>query len=111
MGVKGRLLRFDLKWPIMEPVRTNRLFTIDQMANNIKKGRVLADMMNKYPADGVSEVILKDMRVFYYVPETRDYRPVSPNVDIVPIVSFHAVFKSKTGKTEDGGIYTLLTEQ
>ena len=44
------------------------------------------------------------MRVFYYVPETRDFRPVSTNAEIVPIVSFHAVFKSKTGKTEDGGL-------
>lgn len=30
--------------------------------------------------------------------------------DIVPIISFHAVFKSKSGKTEDGGLLTPLVE-
>jgi hypothetical protein len=80
------------------------------MTDNIKRGLVLADMINQYPTDGVSEIILKDARVFYYVPETRDLRPVSPNADIVPIGSFHAVFKSKSGKTEDGGLFTPLAE-
>jgi hypothetical protein len=80
-----------------------------QMMADIKKGQVLADMTTQYPAGGVAEVILKDYRVFYYLPETRDSRP-SGSRDIVPIISFHAVFKSKGGKTEDGGVFTPLAE-
>ena len=83
---------------------------MDQMLANVKKGTVLADMISQYPADGVSEVILKDFRVFYYVPENRDFRQTSSNQEIVPIISFHAVFKSKSGKTEDGGLFTPLIE-
>jgi hypothetical protein len=67
-------------------------------------------MTTQYPADGVSEVILKDLRVFYYVPERRGFRPASTNGDIVPVISFHAVFKSKSGKSEDGGLFTPLVE-
>jgi hypothetical protein len=109
-GVKGRLLKFDLIWPTMRAVRTNRVFTMDKILDNIKRGGVLADEMNRYPVDGIAEVILKDLRVFYYAPQTSDIRQVLTNADIVPIVSIHAVFKSKTGKTEDGGIYTPLAE-
>lgn len=110
LGVKGRLLRFDLKWPVIEVVRTNRLFTITQIMDNIKKGRALVDVMNQYPAEGVSEIILRDYRIFYYTPETRNFRPASTNTAIIPIVSFHAIFKSKRGKSEDGGLFVELLE-
>ncbi len=109
LGVKGRLLKFELIWPNLETLRTNRVLSMDQMTANIKKGVVLADMMTQYPADGVSEVILKDYRVFYYLPETRNFH-LSTGQDIVPIISFHAVFKSKNGKSEDGGLFTPLVE-
>ena len=66
-------------------------------------------MTTQYPADGVAEVILKDYRLFYYLPESRNFRPLA-NQDIVPIISFHAVLKSKSGKTEDGGLFTPLVE-
>jgi hypothetical protein len=110
LGAKGHLLKFEMIWPNLETVRTNRLLSIDQMLTNIKQGRVLADLTTQYPSDGVSEVILKDFRVFYYVPEARDPRQDSTNPNIVPVISFHAVFKSKSGKTEDGGLFTPLTE-
>ena len=109
LGVKGRLLKFELIWPDLDVVRTNRLLSMDQMMSNIKKGQVLADMTTQYPADGVVEIALKDYRVFYYLPETRNFRPIG-NQDIVPIISFHAVLKSKSGKTEDGGLLTPLIE-
>jgi len=109
LGVKGRLLKFEMIWPNLDIVRTNRLLSMDQMLANIKKGQVLADMQTQYPSDGVAEVALKDYRVFYYLPEARNFRP-AVNQDIVPIISFHAVFKSKSGKTEDGGLFTPLLE-
>lgn len=111
LGVKGHLLKFEMIWPNLETARTNRLLSMDQMLANIKKGKVLADMMTQYPSDGVSEIILKDFRVFYHVPDTRDFRQVSANQDIVPIISFHAALKSKSGKTEDGGLFTPLIEE
>lgn len=111
LGVKGHLLKFEMIWPNLATVRTNRVLSMDQMLANIKGGKVLADMMTQYPADGVSEIILKDFRVFYYAPDTRDFRQASANQDIVPIISFHAVFKSNSGKTEDGGLITPLTEK
>ena len=58
LGVKGYLLQFDFKWPNMAATHTNRLFTIKEMIENIKNGRVAADSMNKYPADGISEIFL-----------------------------------------------------
>ncbi len=110
LGVSGRLLKFELRWPRAEAVRTNRLFTIPKIVDSIKGGQALADAMNQYPSDGVSKIILKDFRIFYYVPTGSDPRVVSTNVDIVPIASIHAVFVSKSGKTEDGALYCPVLE-
>lgn len=110
LGVKGRLLRFHLKWPNIEAASTNRVFTIGQIVDNIRKGCVVADATNQYPPDGVTEIILKDFRVFYYLPETRDFRQTPTNANIVPIASFHVAFRSKSGKTEAGGIFTPLVQ-
>lgn len=110
VGVNGRLLKFDLKWRTMEAVRTNRLFTIDQVLDNIKNGNVFAEEINQYPSDGISQITIKDFRIFYYLPTLPNYRPVSTNADIVPIASLYAVFKSKSGKTEEGSLYTPLVK-
>ena len=109
LGVHGWLDTFELHWRSLESVRTNRVCTIEQMMDNIRKGRVLGDVMNSYPADGLSQIILKDFRVFYYI-QRPDFRPASTNADIFPIISFHAVFKSKSGHSEDGGLYTRLLQ-
>jgi hypothetical protein len=47
---------------------------------------------------------------YYYVPENRDFPPIAMNASVVPIASFRAVFKAKSGKREDGGLYTPLTD-
>jgi len=48
LGVNGQLQKFEMKWRIMEAVHTNRLYTINGMMDQIKKGRVLAHMLNQY---------------------------------------------------------------
>jgi hypothetical protein len=110
LGVKGRLLQFDLKWRLMDAIATNRLFTMEQIMDNIKKGNVFADEMNQYPADGISQILIKDFRIYCFIPASPDYRPVSTNTDIFPIASFHAVFTSKSSKSEDGELYTPLIQ-
>jgi hypothetical protein len=110
LGVKGYLIQCDLKWPSMVATRTNQILSIKQITDNIKNGRCVADAQNQYPGDGVSEILLKDMRVFYYIPESKSNRLVSTNIDVFPIASFHAVFRSKNGKSEEGGLFTPLID-
>lgn len=109
LGVHGGLRKFEMNWRSMEPVRTSRVCTIEQMLDNVRKGQVLGDVANQYPAGGVSQIVLKDFRVLYYV-FRRDFRPVATNADIFPILSLHAVFKSEGGTSEEGGLYTPLLQ-
>lgn len=105
LGVDGSLLKFDLNWPAMEAVSTNQLYAIGQIMDEIKKGCALTDMANEYPPDGIAEIVLKDIRVDYYAYSPRGFGPVSKNTDIFPVASLYAVFKSKSGKTTEGGLY------
>lgn len=105
LGVKGWLQKFELKWPPMVPVRTNALLTAEQILGEIRGGRALADVSNQYPPDGVAQIILKDIRVDYYAYSPRGFGPISTNTDILPVASIIAVFKSKSGKTQEGGLY------
>jgi hypothetical protein len=114
LGVNGRLLKFAMDWRILEPGRTNRVVSINEIIDCIKQGRALADTGNEYPAGDISQIVLKDFRIFYYAPRPKPMgahllQPIGTNVDIYPVASFHGVFKSKSGKT-DGGLYVPLTE-
>lgn len=110
LGVKGRLLKFETMWPSMEAVGTNSVFSLEQVVENIRRGEVFADETNQYPEGGISEIVLKDLRVFYLAPDMGRGAVVSTNTDIVPIVSFYVVFKSKSGNTTEGGLLTHLVK-
>lgn len=110
LGVNGRLLKFEMDWRIMEAVRTNRLFTTAEILDEIKKGQVLGDVMNEYPDDGVAKIILKDIHIDYFTPMAPRFQPVSTNADIYPIASISATFKSKSGKSTDGGLFAPVVD-
>lgn len=110
LGPEGRLLRFGMKWPRLEVARRSRVLTSDEMMENIRRGRALLDEMTEYPFEGVSDITLKDFRVFYYAPEAGAFRPARPDAGIRPVISFHVVLRSRNGKSEDGGLFTPLVE-
>ena len=110
LGGDGRIQKFEMKWPFIEPIRTNRLFTAQQLIYEIESGNVLADVANEYPPDGVAKIILNDIRIYYYALSPRGYGPVPINSDIFPVASLHATFVSKSGKTEDGGLFAPILD-
>ena len=113
LGVNGRLLKFNFKWPNIETVRTNKVFAISQIMDKIKRGDVLADPSNEYPADGIAEIVLKDYQIFYYVSAMFPYgkRAVTtPSPDIQPMIEFLAIFKSRKGAETEGGLFARLIE-
>jgi hypothetical protein len=110
-GVNDRLQKFELTWQGIEPVRTNRLLGISEIMDGIKKGRVLSDVMNEYPAGGIAEVELRDIEIEYYVPFSPSSASALPTADIYPIASILAVFKSKTGETEEAGLYAPILDR
>jgi len=111
LGVDGRLLKFNLKWPNIEATRTNKVFGISAIIDEIKKGEVLGDLMNEYPSDGIAQIELKDFQVFYYVSTMFPYGKRSPTTaDIRPMIEFLATFKSKQGEKTEGGLFVPLTE-
>ena len=69
---------------------------------------LLADVANEYPPDGVTKIILNDIRIYYYALSPKGYGPVLTNSDIFPVASLHATFVSKSGKTEDGGLFAPI---
>ncbi len=109
LGSGGRILKFELKWPLIESVETNRLFAAEQLIFEIARGNALADVSNEYPPDGVSKIVLNDIRVFYYVFSLRGFDP-PPNATVFPVASLHVTFTSKSGKTEEGGMYAPIME-
>lgn len=109
-GINGRLLKFEMNWRIMEAVRTNHIFTATELLKKIKSGQMLADVTNEYPDDGVAKIILKDIQIDYYTPTSSSFQPVSTNADIYPIASINCTFKSKSGKSTDGGLFAPITE-
>jgi hypothetical protein len=110
LGIDGRLLKFNLKWPNIEAVRTNAVLSISTIMNEIKKGEVLGDIMNEYPSEGIVQIELKDFQVFYYMPTQFPYRNSPTNADIRPMIEFLATFKSKTGEATEGGLFSPLIE-
>jgi hypothetical protein len=109
-GINGRLLKFEMNWRIMESIRTNRIFTATELLKKIKTGKILADVTNEYPEDGIAKIILKDVQIDYYTPTSPNFQPVSTNADIYPIASIYCTFKSKSGKSTDGGLFAPITE-
>jgi hypothetical protein len=110
LGVNAELRSFNLTWPVIEPVATNRLISISKLLKQIKRGQVLSDLMNEYPKGGISEIELKDIGIEYYLPGQP--LPLAADVknDIYPIASILAVFKSKTGETEEAGLYAPIMD-
>jgi hypothetical protein len=111
LGINGRLLDFQMDWRIIEAVRTNRVFTATEILDEIKKGEVLADVTNEYPDDGIAKITLKDIRIDYFTAIPSNFQSVSTNADIYPIASLYVTFKSKSGKTTEGGLFAPIIEQ
>jgi hypothetical protein len=104
-GTDNRLLKFSMHWPDVEPVRTNRLASISEIVAQIKNGRTLTDATDVTGSE-IAQLTLKDIEIQYYYPPTSGLvKTFRPNVDIYPIAAIITTFKSKTGQTEDAGIY------
>jgi hypothetical protein len=110
LGVNGRLLKFDFKWPTMEPVSTNKVLAVSQLMDGIRKGQVLADSSNEYPPGGVASIELTDFQIFYYVSTMQPYGKPSASADIKPMIEFVATFKSNTGEKTEGSLYSPITD-
>lgn len=114
LGVDGRVLRFDFKWPGIDPISTNKVLTLPQIVEKIKSGEVLSDDTNEYPAGGVAEIELKDFQIFYYVSTMFPYGRrmiTTPGPDIRPMIDFLVTFKSSNGEKTEGDLFAPLTEQ
>jgi hypothetical protein len=105
LGVNGHLRKFDLRWPSIEAISTNKVASVHQIMQTIKSGQGLADITNEYPEDGIAEVELKDFEIQYHVCNIESASTNSAKTEIRPVISLYTAFKSKTGKTEEGGIY------
>jgi hypothetical protein len=104
-GVDNRLLKLSIHWPGIEPVRTNRLFTVAELIGKIKKNQALTDATD-IPGSDVTGITLKDVEIQYYYRKPSGFRGIAPDKsDIYPVAAFLATFKSKSGQTEDAGIY------
>jgi hypothetical protein len=110
LGVNGRLLKFDFKWPTMEPVSTNRVLAVSQVIDGIRKGQVLADAANEYPSGGIDLIELTDFQIFYYVSTMQPYGKPSGSADIKPMIEFVAKFKSKSGEETEGSLFAPITD-
>jgi hypothetical protein len=111
LGVNGRLLKFNFKWPNIEVVRTNNVLTVSAIMDEIKKGQVLGDMINEYPPGGIAQIELTDFQVFYYVATMFPYGKRSPTeTNIRPMIEFLATFKAKDGEKTEGSLFASLTE-
>ena len=110
LGANGKLEQFHMQWRPMTAVLTNRLYGISEIMDQIKAGRALARSGNKYPDDGIAKIILKDIRIQYYVPIQPRSAPVPTNTDIIPIASILAEFKSKSGKSIEGVVFAPIRD-
>jgi hypothetical protein len=110
VGVDGQLRSFNLTWPVIEPVATNRLLSVSKLLKQIKRGQVLSDLMNEYPKGGISEIELKDITIEYYIPGQPLPLAAAVKTDIFPVASLLAVFKSKTGEAVEAGLYTPIMD-
>lgn len=110
LGINGRWLRFQMKWPEIIPVRTNKIISAEEVVQAIQTGHALADNVNEYPRQGIALVEIIDFEIEYYVPTVATparFNSIS-QAEIIPILSIHTNFKSKTGETEDGGLFVPL---
>ncbi|MCU0785538.1 MAG: hypothetical protein MUF81_16110 [Verrucomicrobia bacterium] len=110
LGVDGRLLKFDLKWSFIEPLRTNHVLRVSKVLDAIKQGNVVADILNEYPADGIARIEIKDIQVLYVVPDSPSSQTASTNGEMRPVASLYAVFKSKTGERTEGGLFAPILD-
>ena len=113
LGVDGHLLRFDFKWPQIEPVSTNKVLTLPQVMEKIKNGEVLADDTNEYPPGGIAKIELKDFQIFYYVSNMFPYGKrmiATPGPDIRPMIEFLVTFKSSKGEEVEGTLFAPITD-
>ncbi len=108
LGVNGRLRKFDLRWRSTEAVSTNKVASISQIMEAIQSGQGFADVTNEYPEEGIALIELKDFEIQYHVCTFDNPGTTSAKTEIRPVISFNVMFKSKTGKTEEGGIYAPL---
>jgi hypothetical protein len=63
---------------------------------------------NEYPDDGIAKIILKDIRIDYFTPPSSGFHPISVSADIYPVASIYVTFKSKSGKSTDGGLFAPI---
>lgn len=104
-GVSNRLVKFSMHWPQIEPVRTNSLLTIAEMIGKIKKNQALTDATDISGSD-VTRITLKDIEIQYYYRQPSGFRGIAASkTDIYPIAAILVTFKTKSGQTEDAGIY------
>jgi hypothetical protein len=111
LGVNGRLLKFNFKWPPIEAAARNKLFSISQIIGQIKSGKVLGDVINEYPADGIAEIELTDFQIFYYVATPFPYgRDSTGSAGIRPMIEFLVNFKSSKGEKTEGSLFVPVLE-
>jgi hypothetical protein len=111
LGVDGRLLKFNFKWPPLEVVSTNKVLNAAQIIDRIKSGTTLGEVTNEYPADGIARIELTDFQIFYYIPAPFPYgRDSTSGGNIRPMIEFLASFKSSKGETTEGGLFAPMLE-
>jgi hypothetical protein len=110
LGISGRPLKFELKWPTMEPVRTNRVLSASELMQEIKDGQLLGGVINEYPAGGIAEIELRELNIIYYDSKPRRSRGLSTDTDILPVASIDVRFKSKSGQKTEGVVYAPIIE-
>jgi hypothetical protein len=108
--VDNRLIKFSIHWPEIEAVRTNRLLTVANMIGKIEQNDALTDATD-IPGQDVTRITLKDIEIQYYNRQPAGFHGMTPlKTDIYPIAAILATFKSKSGQTEDAGIYFPILE-
>jgi len=84
--------------------------TVAEMIGKIKSNQALTDATDVTGSD-VTRITLKDIEIQYYYHQPVGFRSIAPNkTDIYPIAAILTTFKSKSGETEDAGLYFPLLE-
>jgi len=104
-GVDDNLLKFSLHWPKIEAVRTNQLLNVSEMIQKINQDQALTDVTDISEQD-IRRIILTDIEIQYYTKQSRNFgRMGGGNSDIFPVAAISASFQTKSGQTENAGIY------
>jgi hypothetical protein len=109
LGIDGRLLKFELKWPSIESVTTNRVFTLAQVLDAVRTGKALSDPLNEFPTD-IAQIEVKDFSIDYYVAAPLSFGTNLAKADIYPVAALLVTFKSKKGETNDAGLFAPIME-